>query len=278
MELRIAISFIILTLLGILWIFPVYTIIVGSLKSLREVIESPSFAPPREIDFSTLTKVLDEMKKPLINTLMVVIPVAFLATLIGSMAAYAIYRRFDRLSDTLVILIAISTYIPYQAMLIPLIVFFKTLEDYIGVKLFDTLPGLALGFGAYYTPMAALLMTIFITVIPKDFVEAALVDGASEFRIFRKVVLPILGPGLVSTFIFVLIMTWNNFFIPLILTRGYEGHVTLKIFSYVGQSGTLYNEMFAAALIGSFPPLILFILLGRYFIRGMIVLGTGGIR
>jgi len=141
--------------------------------------------------------------------------------------------------------------------------------------MYNTIPGVIFGFMIYYTPMAALLMYIFMTAIPKDVVEAALVDGADEWTIFRKVVFPLLGPAITSTVIFILIMTWNNFFIPLILTRGYEKHITLKIFSYVGQSGTFYNKMFAAALLGSLPPLIIFMFLGRYFIRGLLVLGAG---
>jgi len=268
----------ILIILSLAWMFPVYTIVVGALKSLGDVLSSPAFTPPKSIDLSTIAKVLSEMSEPMINTISTVIPVAMIATFIGSLGAYSIYRRFDKISDITVILIAIATYIPYQAILIPIVNLFRTLEIYTNLKLFDTLPGLALGFTIYYTPMATLLMTIFITAIPKDYIEAALVDGAGEFKIYRRCVLPLLGPGLVSTFIFILIMTWNNFFIPLVLTRGYDKHVTLKIFSYVGQSGSLYNEMFAASLIGSIPPLIVFILLGRYFIRGLIALGTGGVR
>jgi len=278
MESREVIALASLLILSILWIFPVYTVLVGSIKSLEEVLGTPTFSPPSRPDLSTILKVLSDMREPLINTFIVTVPVALLATFVGSLAAYAVYRRFDRVSDTTVVVIAIATYIPYQALLIPLIHVFRAIEGYMGLKLFDTLPGLALGLATYYTPMAALLMTIFITVIPKDYIESALVDGAGEFRIYRRVVLPLLGPGLVSTFIFILIMTWNNFFIPLVFTRGYDKHVALKIFSYVGQSGSLYNEMFAAALIGSIPPLLLFIFLGRYFIRGLIALGTGGVR
>ncbi len=260
---------IIIALFGLVWFMPVYALIVGSLKSLKEVMGTPVLSPPESIDTSTLAKVFWELRGPLLNTSIIVIPTAFVSALIGSLAAYAIYRRGGKISDAIMLLIAISTYIPYHVILVPLVQFTKTLG------LYDTLPGVMFGFLIYYTPMAALLMYIFITAIPRDVIEAALVDGAGEWRILRRVVLPLLGPGITSTIIFILIMTWNNFFIPLILTRGYEKHITLKIFSYVGQSGTLYNQMFAAALIGSIPPLIVFIFLGRYFIKGLLVLGTG---
>jgi ABC-type glycerol-3-phosphate transport system permease component len=64
---------------------------------------------------------------------------------------------------------------------------------------------------------------------------------------------------------------WNNLFVPLSMMRGYEKFVTLKIFSYIGQAGTIYNEMFAASLIGSLPPLLIFLFLSRYFVRGMLM-------
>jgi len=216
----------------------------------------------------TLASVAAELLAPTVNTVAIVLPTSLVATFLGALAAYAIYRRSDRLSDTLMVLVAITTYIPYQATLVPLVNIVKAFN------LYNTLPGVILGCMIYF-PMAALLMPIFITVVPKSMIEAGLVDGVSEFTMFTRIVLPVLGPGLVSTMVFLVIQTWNNFFIPLILTRGYEMHVTLKVFSYVGQSGTLYNQMFAAALIASLPTLIIFIVLGRYFVRGLMVIGMG---
>ncbi len=268
-RLNLIVAIIVVILFGIVWFIPVYSLIVGSIKTLAEVMGTPVIYPPTQLSLSTLMKVFNQLKTPLINTAVVVIPTSVIATLIGTATAYAIHRRADKLSDTIMLLIAISTYIPYQSILVPLVHVIKSLG------LYNTLPGIMVGFLIYYTPMAALLMVIFLTSIPKDLIEAAVVDGASDFRVFRKVVLPLLGPGIASTIVFILIMTWNNFFMPLILTRGYDKHITLKIFSYVGQSGTLYNQMFAAALIGSLPPLIVFIFLGRYFIRGLLMLGTG---
>ncbi len=269
MRLNQLVASLVIVVMGVIWIIPVYSLLSGSLKTLAEVQGTPVLYPPRDPSFSTILDVARDLKGPLVNTAIVVIPVSAVATGLGAMAAYAIYRRMDRVSDTIMIAIAIATYIPYQAILVPLINLVKSLG------LYDTLPGIALALLVYYTPMAALLMVIFISAVPKFYIEAAMVDGAGDLRILRRVVLPLLGPGLTSTMIFLLIMTWNNFFIPLMMSRGYEKHITLKIFSYVGQSGTLYNEMFAAALLGSLPPLIIFLALGRYFIRGLQAYGGG---
>ena len=268
-ELSSLIASLVIIIVGIAWIIPIYSLLSGSLKSLAEVQGTPVLMPPNNPTLEAVARVAYELRSPIINTVVIVVPVAVIATILGSAAAYAIYRRMDRVSDTIMVLIAIATYIPYHAILVPLINLIKN------VGLYDTLPGIALALLVYYTPMAALLMVIFISAIPRFYIEAAMVDGASDSRIFRRVVLPLLGPGITSTMIFILIMTWNNFFIPLMLSRGYEKYITLKIFSYVGQSGTLYNEMFAASLIGSLPPLIIFLAMGRYFIKGLQAFGGG---
>jgi glucose/arabinose transport system permease protein len=269
LSLRVIVASAVIAAFGFVWVIPLYGLVSGSLKSLAEVQGTPVLSPPSELNLDTVARVARELAGPIRNTFAVVLPVAALATMLGSLAAYSIYRRMDRVSDSLMVSIAIATYIPYHAILVPLINLIKSLG------LYDTLPGIALALLIYYTPMAALLMVIFMSAIPRFYIEAAMVDGAGDLRVFRRVVLPLLGPGITSTMIFLFIMTWNNFYIPLLMSRGYEAHITLKIFSYVGQSGTLYNEMFAASLIGSLPPLIVFLSLGRYFIRGLQAYGGG---
>jgi glucose/arabinose transport system permease protein len=260
----------IIIIIGILWAIPLYVLIIGSFKNISEVLTTPIFLPSERPDFYTLLKTGSSMTDPLINTIIEVIPAAFISTILGSLSAYAFHRFTSKIKDIILIIIAIATYIPYQSIMVPLAIFIRSLG------LYDTVWGVLIAFIILYIPIASLLMTIFMSSVPRDLIHAAEVDGASEFTIFRRVVLPILGPGFTSTVVFLVIQAWNNFFVPLILVRGYEKHVTLKVFSYIGQSGNLYNEMFSAALIASLPPLIIFISMGRYFIRGLLTLGMGG--
>lgn len=270
MRAREAAAYLIIIAVGALWSIPLYALAVGSLKTLGEVMSTPVLDPPRAVDLSNLEYAAAKLAVPLLNTAVVVIPVALAATLLGAAGAYAIYRLAGRLRDGVVTAIAIATYLPYQVALVPLVDFVKDLG------LYNTLPGLALAFSIFYVPFATLMMYIFMTALPRQVVEAAEIDGAPEFSLFRHVVLPLMGPGLVSTATFLTIQGWNNLFIPLVLTRGYEKHVMLTLFSFTGQTGNIYNQMYAAALIASIPPLVVFTALGRYFIRGLLALGTGG--
>ncbi|MFP3251678.1 MAG: carbohydrate ABC transporter permease [Thermoproteus sp.] len=270
MKARVVASYLIIIAMGAVWAIPLYAMVVGSLKNLSEVMTSSVLSPPTAIDPSSLASAASRLAVPLLNTAIVVIPVALAAAFVGAMGAYALMRLAGSIRDGLITGIAVATYLPYQVALVPLVDFMKTLG------LYNTLPGLALAFSIFYIPFATLMMFIFMTALPRQVVEAAEIDGASDFTLFRSVVLPLMGPGYVSTAIFLTIQGWNNLFIPLVLTRGYGKHVMLTLFSFTGQTGNVYNQMYAAALIASLPPLLVFVALGRYFIRGLLALGTGG--
>ncbi len=270
MNARALFAYFVIIVVGAVWAMPLYAMVVGSLKSLSEVMSTSVLTPPTAIDVSSLISAAEHLAAPLLNTAIVVIPVALAATFVGAMGAYALLRLVGSLRDGLITAIAIATYLPYQVALVPLVDFVKSLG------LYNTLPGLALAFFVFFVPFATLMMYIFMTALPKQVVEAAEIDGASELALFRRVVLPLTGPGFVSTAIFLTIQGWNNLFIPLVLTRGYTKHVMLTLFSFTGQTGNVYNQMYAAALIASLPPLLVFVALGRYFIRGLLALGTGG--
>lgn len=270
MNARALFAYLVIIVVGAVWAVPLYAMVVGSLKNLSEVMSTSVLAPPTVIDLSSIASAAGHLAVPLLNTAIVVIPVALTAAFVGAMGAYALLRLVGSLRDGLVTAIAIATYLPYQVALVPLVDFVKSLG------LYNTLLGLALAFLVFFVPFATLMMYIFMTALPKQVVEAAEIDGASEFTLFRRVVLPLMGPGFVSTAIFLTIQGWNNLFIPLVLTRGYTKHVMLTLFSFTGQTGNVYNQMYAAALIASLPPLLVFVALGRYFIRGLLALGTGG--
>lgn len=267
-----------LAIVSILWLIPVYAMIVNGFKSNLEVLSSPVLSPPTSLSLTAYITVFNALAKPLVNSLIVVIPTSFISAFLGAMGAYFFYTlsySFSKLSsvisDVLFSLIALATFIPYQATLIPLtrlIVSMGILDTYIGI-IFAML--------IFYIPTGALLMSMFVSVIPRSLIEAAKVDGTGDLKIFMKIVFPLSMPGFISTLIFIIIQAWNNFFIPLILvTTPNMRLVSVAVQSYTGGYGTLYNDTFAAAMLASVIPLAIFIFLGRYFIRGLIALGGGG--
>ena len=267
-----------LAIISVIWLIPVYAMIINGFKSNLEVLSSPVLVPPTSFSISAYVSVFSTLEKPLINSLIVVIPTSLVSAFLGAMGAYFFYslsysfsRFSSALSDFLFSLIALATFIPYQSTLIPLTRLIAS------TGLLDTYIGIIFAMLIFYIPTGALLMSMFISVIPRSLIEAAKMDGTGDMKIFMKIVFPLSMPGFISTLIFIIIQSWNNFFIPLILvtTPGMR-LVSIAVQGYTGGYGTLYNDTFAAAMIASFIPLAIFIFLGRYFIRGLIALGGGG--
>ncbi|MEM3353758.1 MAG: glucose ABC transporter permease GlcU [Saccharolobus sp.] len=267
-----------LAIISVIWLIPVYAMIINGFKSNLEVLSSPVLVPPTSFSISAYVSVFSTLEKPLINSLIVVIPTSLVSAFLGAMGAYFFYslsysfsRFSSALSDFLFSLISLATFIPYQSTLIPLTRLIAS------TGLLDTYIGIIFAMLIFYIPTGALLMSMFISVIPRSLIEAAKMDGTGDMKIFMKIVFPLSMPGFISTLIFIIIQSWNNFFIPLILvtTPGMR-LVSIAVQGYTGGYGTLYNDTFAAAMIASIIPLAIFIFLGRYFIRGLIALGGGG--
>lgn len=260
---------VILIILGALWLIPAYALLIDGLKTTSGVLATPVLLPAA-FSFGAMHIVIDALSRPILNSLLYVLPVAVISTFVGSLAAYYFYKVTSFLNSTIFTIIAIATFVPYQITLVPLI------KMVVSLGIFNSTYGLIFAFLIFYLPTGALLMSIFIAVLPKTTLESARVDGAGDFTVFRRIVVPLTLPGMISTFIFILIETWNNFFIPLVLISSSSRRTAaVALLSYTGGYGTLYNESFAAAFISSLIPLAIFILLGRYFVRGLMAFGSG---
>jgi glucose/arabinose transport system permease protein len=272
-----AVKYLVINIIAILWLIPVYSMIINGFKSDLAVTSTPVLVPPRTPTAGPYLAVVGPLARPILNSLIVAVSGSVIATILGTMGAYFFYslstswrRTLTVLSDAVFAIIAMGTFIPYQSTIIPLTRLIVSLNG------LDTFSGLIIAMLVFYVPTAALLMSIFLAVIPRSVVEAARIDSASELKILFRVVLPLAFPGFISTLIFVLIQTWNNFFIPLVLTTTPNMRlVPVAVQAYTGGYGTLYNESFAVAVLGSLVPLVIFIFLGRYFIRGLMALGAG---
>ncbi|MEM3222107.1 MAG: carbohydrate ABC transporter permease, partial [Saccharolobus sp.] len=207
-----------LAIISVIWLIPVYAMIINGFKSNLEVLSSPVLVPPTSFSISAYVSVFSTLEKPLINSLIVVIPTSLVSAFLGAMGAYFFYslsysfsRFSSALSDFLFSLISLATFIPYQSTLIPLTRLIAS------NGLLDTYIGIIFAMLIFYIPTGALLMSMFISVIPRSLIEAAKMDGTGDMKIFMKIVFPLSMPGFISTLIFIIIQSWNNFFIPLIL-------------------------------------------------------------
>jgi raffinose/stachyose/melibiose transport system permease protein len=182
----------------------------------------------------------------------------------GSLAAYPLARLTGPWSQRTYIYFVAGLIVPIQLGLFPL---YKEMHD---LQLINTYYGVILLYIAVNLPFVIFLYTGFIKTVPRELEEAALLDGADPIRTFWLVVFPLLRPVTATVAITSTLSTWNDFFIPLIfLQRDGMQTLPLAIFNFVGQYNNNWSLIFASVIISSLPLIVLFLILQRYFIKGI---------
>jgi multiple sugar transport system permease protein len=186
-----------------------------------------------------------------------------LALTLGSLAAYAFARLKVPGRDRLFVMILASQMLPGIAILVPLYVTMRTLG------LIYTFQGLILAYLSFNLPYVIWLLRAFFVSIPPEIEEAARVDGCSRVGAIVRVVLPLSAPGFISTGIFAFIGAWNEFLIASVMSNNASKTFPVRMAQFIGEEATAYDHMFAAAVLGTIPILILVMVFQRYIIRGL---------
>jgi len=271
-SIKMIIIYMILITLSIIWLLPIYVTIVSSLKSNREIYTTNVLQPPSNPTIDPWIEAWSRIKRGFLNSIIVSLPATFISVIIGSMAGYFLVRYRFKGSETVFFLIAVASFIPYQIVLIPIVRISSALH------LMGTIPGLIIVYILLFTPWAALISSAFFLTIPKEIEEAALIDGASPIKIYFKIVLPIALPGLISTAIIIFMNIWNEFLIAVTLsTSPYVRTVQPEIANLRGTTTVSWNTLMAGSIIAMLPPIIIVMLLGRYFVKGLLAGSLKGI-
>ena len=270
---KMAIAYIILVILSFFWMLPFYVALVTSLKTHEETYTTNVLQPPSGINIIPWLIAWNRVKRAFINSIIVSIPSTILCVLIGTLAGYYLSRFVSRVNRLLFFLIAVATFIPYQILLIPMTMFLSS----IGIM------GTHLSFIAAYTillsPWATLISAAFFLAIPKELEEAAQIDGASLMQSFFRVVLPVALPGIISTTIIIFMSIWNEFLFAVTLsTSPIIRTIQPEVANLRGTTTVAWNTLMSGSLIAIFPPLIITLALGKYFIRGLLAGALKGVR
>ena len=271
-RLRRATLYVLLVFLAALFLVPLYVVVAGSLKSFEEVSTSSIWALPTQPSLEAFS---DSLQPPLVNSggiasglansLAMTIPAVILSAIWGSVTGYALSMWRFRGSELLFALILFGLFIPYQAILIPLLTTLQLLH------LFDSLVGLALTHVVFGLPITTLIFRNFYAAIPSELLDAARVDGAGFWAAFRRIVLPLSVPAFVVVGIWQFTSIWNEFLFAVSITNSPDTQpVTVSLQNLAGSFAAQYNVQLAGALIAAVPTLLVYILLGRYFVRGLL--------
>jgi alpha-glucoside transport system permease protein len=213
-----------------------------------------------------------------INSIVITLPATIFPIVIATMAAYALAWIRFRGSDFLFFSIFALQVVPLQMALIPLLLLFTGGAHIGSIPIFPALgiagefAGIWLPHTMFALPLAIYLLHNFIAGLPRDLMEAAYVDGANHFTVFRRIVLPLAVPGIASIAIFQFLWVWNDLLVALTFASGTEevAPINSKLASLVGQYGSGYTQLSAGAFITIAIPLIVFFSLQRYFVRGLL--------
>ena len=206
-----------------------------------------------------------------INSLIVATATTFIQILTASLAAFAFARLRFRGNDSLFLLYLATLMIPFQVTLIPN--FILTSARYL--NLHDSYLGLILP--SAFSVFSVFLLRQYFRGLPIDLDEAARMDGASSWRIWWQVIMPLAGPVLATLAIFSFNASWNDFLWPLVITRSQEMRtIPIGLASFQGQFNTEWHLLMAGSVIALLPVLIIYILGQNWFVRGIAMTGMGG--
>ena len=250
----------------VFWLVPYIYVICCLFKRGTEVIAVPPSFFPKAFSIENFTGLLERMDalQFLWNSLSVSLISTVIALILGSLAAYAIQRSGAKLSIILVVLVLCLKMIPTSSIVVPIY------ELICNLGLYDTKIALIIVYAAINMPFVMWTMLSFYEGIPTTLDEAAFVDGASSFKTFWKVILPICKPGLATAFIFTLFLAWNDFLVALLLTSTNAKTFTVGLAGFLSAYNLDLGAMCAGAFLFSFPVMIISLAAQKYIVQGMI--------
>ena len=257
-----------LTLTLILFMVPVYGAIVTAFKTQAEVSAGGYWTIPTSLALDNFARVMDpeagNLGLYLGNSLLLTIPASLLSISLGTLAGYGLGKYRFKGDGILFVLIVAGMFLPPQIALIPV---FRLMND---IGLYDTLYAVIIIHTAFGIPICTLVMRNFFQVVPNALREAALIDGANEYGIFFRIMLPLTLPALAVLATLQFTWIWNDFLWPFILTQKADSRtIMVGILNLTGQYTVDWGGQAAASLIGSLPTLFIFVFFQRYFIRGL---------
>jgi glucose/mannose transport system permease protein len=263
-----------LALACLYYLFPLLMMISTSLKSVDEIRAGNLLAPPVDITFDAWIKAwrsactgvqCQGLNGYFWNSVSFTVPAVFISTLMGAFAGYALTLWRFRGADTIFILLMIGCFIPFQVVLLPMA---RTLG---AIGMANSVAGLIFVHVVYGLAFTTLFFRNFYAAIPDELTKAAKIDGAGFFRIFWRIVLPLSWPIVMVTIIWQFTQVWNDFLFGVVFSSGERQPVTVALNNLVNTSTGIkeYNVDMAGAIIAGLPTLFVYVVAGKYFLRGL---------
>ena len=252
-----------LLLFVIIVLIPAYVLVITSFKGPADADPSTAWFWPTEWVTDGWSKAWNTLAPSLGRTFALVIPAAVISAVMGSMNGFVLSRWRFPYANVVFTLILFGMFIPYQSVMIPL----TELMQGMGVP--NGVPSLLILHIVYGLPICTLIFRNYYESVPTELIEASRMDGAGMLRTYASVILPISAPGFVVVLIWQFTNVWNDYLFAAFFSSGSNGPVTIALSFLAGGQLTDYSASMAGALIASLPTLVVYIILGKYFVGGL---------
>ncbi|MFB2565334.1 carbohydrate ABC transporter permease [Rhizobium sp. IMFF44] len=259
------VCYILLGIFAFIALFPITLLVLNSLKPAAQIVQNP-LGLPQPIRWQNFANAWNHAKfsQTFINSLIVSGTTIVLVCTTSSLTAYVIARRKIKSWKIFTFYLLATTTAPIQLYIFPLYFGFAKLG------LINNIFGVALIYTALYSPFAVMLLRTYFLAVPKELEEAAIVDGATHWQVFWRVMLPIVSPGILTVALIIGLNSWNEFLIATTFLQKQENMTAvIAFFLLSGQYSSDWGEIMAAALIIVVPVVALFVFMQKRFIEGM---------
>ncbi len=269
--------YLILIAFALFYLMPVYLLLVTGMKSYSEVSLAAMWSLPAGIHFDSFHDAwfgvggTRGLGVNFMNSVYLAIPATIFSAMLGSINGYVLTKWKFKGSDTLFPLLLFGMFIPYQSILIPLVQVLSKIPWFGGGHLYGSIAGLILVHVIYGIPITTLIFRNYYAAVPTELVEAARIDGANIFGVYRDILFPLSLPGFVVVMIWQFTSVWNDFLFAVTVTSSPDVQpVTVGLNNLAGSYIVQWNVQMAGALMAALPTLLVYIILGRFFMRGLL--------
>jgi glucose/mannose transport system permease protein len=252
-----------LLLLSFIYLVPMYVILVTGFKGFDQVSLKTMWNLPVVLSFDNYVAAFDKLAPYMWNSINMVVPAAVISAVIGSLNGFVLARWKFPGANAIFPLILFGMFIPYQSIFIPLVQFMRA------IGLYGGLPSLVLAHIIYGIPITTLIFRNYYATIPTEIIEAARIDGADILKTYRYILLPLSAPAFVVVLIWQFTASWNDFLFAVVLTKPEFWPITVALNNMAGSQIIAWNIQMAGSLLAALPTLLVYIFLGRYFLRGL---------
>jgi glucose/mannose transport system permease protein len=274
-------TYVLLLAFSVFYILPVYLILLTSFKQYTDINLYRMWDLPPLINLPACTnafifcfdsfyeawfgsEAVIGMGQAFTNSVIMTFPATILSTLLGSLNGYILSKWKFKYADVVFPFVLFGMFIPYQAILIPLTLTLRSMG------LYASLSGLIFVHVVYSIPIAGLIFRNYYATIPNEMLEAARIDGGNIFSVYRYIILPLSPPAFVVVLIWQFTNIWNDFIFAVTIVQNERQPMTVALNNVAGSFTVEWNVQMAAAFLTALPTLLVYIILGRYFLRGLL--------